>query len=197
MLLPGRGDRMRPGLLPGQQQRQGPTQPRRHPESLHLHQPCLACFPNPTGRVSGCWKRAKAPGQWGEGIPWHQSRQDAVPTRAHTAHLPFPAPKTRAKTPGEMLSVGTTTGCLLTAFQCPQGLCSTHKTRSRGLRALAHGWQSPYAAVEHPVFPLGHHLRVPSAAGFALVLGGSYVRERESGGGEPGFIGQKMEVRGS
>lgn len=115
----------------------------------------------------------------------------------HTAHLPFPAPKTQAKTPGEMSSVGITAGCLLAAFQRPRGLSSTHRTRSRGLRALAHGWRSPYAAVEHLALPLGRHLRVPSASGFALVLGDSYVRERESGGGEPGFIGQKMEVRGS
>lgn len=162
-----------------------PSVAQHSPESLHLPQPSLACFPNPTGRVSGCWSSTKAPGQRGEGIPRCQSGQDATPRTAHSVHLPFPAPKTRAKPLGKTLPAGATSGQLMAACRCPRGLCSSHKTHRRGLHAPGHWPPSPYAAVEHPELPLGHHSWVAKCRRVCFGTWCSYVRERESGGDEP------------
>lgn len=90
-----------------------PSTAQRVPREPPTPQQPLARFPNPPSWVSGCWRRAGAPGQQGEGIPQGWRGQDAVPRTAHVCPLASPSQLQEAgKEPGEVAPGGATSSQL-------------------------------------------------------------------------------------
>lgn len=103
---------MRPGLLPSWQHRQAQHSPAGAQRASNTPA-SLARFPNPPSWVSGCWRRAGAPGQQGEGIPQGWRGQDAVPRTAHVRPLASPSQLQEAgKEPREVAPGGATSSQL-------------------------------------------------------------------------------------
>lgn len=196
MLLPGKRGQDAARAAPWPAAETSPAQPDGRPESLHLPSRPWPAFQTRPAGFQGAGGVPKHQGSGAKAFPGTGAGR--TPCQEQHTLLTSPSqPPNTSKTPGEMLSVGATSGQFMAACQCPRGLCSTHKTHSRGLHAPGHGWSSPYTVVKHPLLPLGHHSWAAKCRRVCFGARCSYVRKRESGGDEPCFIGQKMEVRGS